>query len=74
MLNKFPITMWCTISPESRASLPTTIFFADSDLDFKIEPNAKVNLAISIGVNPSPDLPPIVPRIPEIDFIKDKVK
>ena len=34
-----------------------------------IEANAAVNLTVSIGVNESPGLPPIVPRIPEIDLI-----
>ena len=30
-----------------------------------------MNLTISSGVSPSPALPPMVPRIPEIDFISD---
>ncbi len=68
---KFPTTIWCTISPEMRASLPTTIFFAS--FSFSIVPNAKVNFAMSIGVKASPDFPPIVPRMPDIDFINDKV-
>jgi hypothetical protein len=29
-----------------------------------------VNFTISSGVNPSPGFPPIVPLIPDIDFIK----
>ena len=37
-------------------------------------PKARVNFAISIGVSASPDFPPIVPLIPDIDFINDKVK
>jgi hypothetical protein len=32
-------------------------------------PKAAVNLTMSVGVNESPGFPPIVPRIPEIDFI-----
>lgn len=46
-------------------------FFASFNL--RIVPNASVNFAISIGVNASPDFPPIVPRMPDIDFINDKV-
>jgi hypothetical protein len=37
------------------------------------EPNAEVNFTISNGVKPSPAAPPMVPRIPEIDFIKVNV-
>jgi len=36
-------------------------------------PNAEVNFTISNGVKPSPAAPPMVPRIPEIDFIKVNV-
>ena len=32
-------------------------------------PNAEANLTMSTGVNPAPGFPPIVPLIPEIDFI-----
>ena len=32
---------------------------------------AAVNFTISSGVRPSPAGPPIVPRIPEIDFMSD---
>jgi hypothetical protein len=33
-------------------------------------PNAAVYLTMSIGVSPSPGVPPMVPLIPEIDLIK----
>jgi hypothetical protein len=57
--------------PEMRASRPITIFFMP-DLPVTQLPNADVNFTISGGVNPSPAAPPMVPRIPEIDFISVK--
>jgi hypothetical protein len=36
-------------------------------------PYADVNFTISNGVKPSPAAPPIVPRMPEIDFINVKI-
>jgi hypothetical protein len=42
--------------------------------DFIHVPNAAANFTTSTGVNASPGFPPIVPRIPEIDFIKVTVK
>jgi hypothetical protein len=35
-------------------------------------PKAEVNFTISTGVKPSPAAPPMVPLIPEIDFISVK--
>jgi len=35
-------------------------------------PNAEVNFTISTGVKPSPAAPPMVPLMPEIDFISVK--
>jgi hypothetical protein len=36
-------------------------------------PKAEVNFTISTGVSPSPAAPPMVPRMPEIDFMSVKV-
>jgi hypothetical protein len=36
-------------------------------------PYAELKFTTSIGVNPSPGTPPIVPRIPEMDLIKATV-
>jgi hypothetical protein len=36
-------------------------------------PYAEANLTVSRGVKLSPGLPPIVPLIPEIDFINVKI-
>ena len=67
---KEPATRWFTISPEIRASRPTTIFTDFFSLFCLIQiAKAELNFTISIGLNPSPDLPPIVPLIPEIDLI-----
>jgi hypothetical protein len=53
-----------------RASLPTTIFtFFDALLFLIHNAKAELNFTMSIGLSPSPGLPPIVPLIPEIDFI-----
>src|SRR5690606_9758680 len=68
MLCNVPITRFRTISPETRASRPTTILSA-ADCCWIKRPNAAVNLTISIGVSASPGLPPIVPRMPEMDLI-----
>ena len=71
---KVPITILFIISPEIRASRPITIFnllFAPLLVEFNLIKAAKaeVNFTTSSGLNPSPGLPPIVPLIPEIDFI-----
>jgi hypothetical protein len=61
-----------TISPEILASLPMiTLGLLVSDITQA--PYAEVNLTISIGVNPSPGFPPMVPLIPEIDLISDTI-
>src|SRR5882762_11514312 len=51
-----------------RASRPIIIFFPPRD--FTQVPKAAANLTTSIGVRASPGLPPIVPRMPEIDLIR----
>jgi hypothetical protein len=38
-----------------------------------MEAKAAENFTISMGVRPSPGNPPIVPRIPEMDFISVKI-
>ncbi len=55
-----------------RASRPITIFEFP---DFSITqlPKAALYFTMSMGVRPSSGLPPIVPRIPEIDLIRAKV-
>jgi hypothetical protein len=60
------------MTPEIRASRPTTIFFLPDCFKAQL-PKAEVNFTMSKGVNPSPAAPPMVPRIPEIDFIKVNV-
>jgi hypothetical protein len=54
-----------------RASRPITIFFMPL-CPTAHAPNAEVNFTISSGVKPSPAAPPIVPLIPEIDFMSVK--
>src|SRR5690554_591786 len=73
---KVAVTNLETISPEILASLPIIIlgFWVFS---ITHAPYAAVNLTTSMGVKLSPTVPPIVPRIPEIDFInatKDQVR
>ena len=74
-----PQTTFFTISPEMRASRPTIIFPLHSEAPpceglgrpFLIKvAYAEVNFTMSRGFNVSPVRPPMVPRIPEIDFIK----
>ena len=72
MLCSVPTTRLRTISPEIRASLPITILFLP-DFEMTHFPNAAVYLTISAGVKPSPAIPPMVPLMPEIDFIKVKI-
>lgn len=55
--------------PDFLASLPRTTFKGEALFLFTQVPYAAENLTISKGVRFSPGLPPIVPRIPEIDFI-----
>ena len=70
ILNKVPETRLFTISPEILASLPKIIFnFSFPERSFKKIINAAVNLTMSMGLKPSPGFPPIVPLIPDIDFI-----
>ena len=65
-----PQTTFFTISPEIRASRPTTILFDLLVVVLRINvAYAEVNFTMSKGFNPSPAWPPMVPRIPEIDLI-----
>ena len=68
-----PQTSCSTISPERRASFPTTILYLSPAClgrrSFIFSQYAYVNFTMSIGESPSPGEPPIVPRIPEIDLI-----
>ena len=59
------------IFPEIRASLPITtfIFFLSGFLAMINAPYADANFTASIGVKLSAVLPPMVPLIPDIDFI-----
>ena len=61
------------IGPEIRASRPITTFNRsfpfEACLIFKNEPYADANFTASTGVKLSPTAPPIVPLIPDIDFI-----
>ena len=67
-----PHTSWLTIGPEIRASRPTTIVLVLLVVFFRIKAAyAVVNLTTSTALSPSPWRPPIVPRIPEIDFMSD---
>ena len=60
------------ILPEILASLPITIlhFLSEGFLLRSHTPYAEANFTASNGVKLSSTFPPIVPRIPEIDFIK----
>ena len=65
-----PVTISRTISPDNRASRPNircNFFLSDTDFNHVIY--AATYFSTSAGLSPSPVLPPIVPRIPEIDFI-----
>src|SRR6185369_11796162 len=61
------LTKLLTISPEILASRPITIFFPPRF--FTQVPKAAANFTTSTGVSASLGLPPIVPRMPEMDFI-----
>ena len=54
-----------------RASRPTTTVFMPVFFITQL-PKAAVNFTISAGVNAFPAFPPIVPLMPEIDFISVK--
>ena len=60
------------IGPEGRASLPITIFLFPVVSRIRV-PKALANFAASMGVRDSPGNPPMVPRMPEIDFISVKL-
>ena len=65
-----PLTMLSTIGPDRRASRPTTILlFFTRALFLSQVANAEVNFTISRGVRLSSTFPPMVPLIPEMDFI-----
>ena len=57
------------VGPEGLASLPITTLGL-SNLKFKISPKAAAYLTTINGESESFGFPPIVPRIPAIDFIK----
>jgi hypothetical protein len=58
--------------PEGLASRPITIMHSDPECSFlSTVPKAAENRNTSGGVRFSPGFPPMVPLIPEIDFIKD---
>jgi hypothetical protein len=44
--------------------------FLPSPFSLRVVPKAAENFTTSSGESDSPTLPPIVPRIPDIDFIK----
>ena len=57
--------------PEIRASLPTiTVRFDLLEFFFNQEPYAAANITASTGVKFDVTSPPMVPLIPDIDFIK----
>ena len=65
-----PHTTFLTISPEMRASRPTTMVLLFTVVVRRIHAAyADVNFTMSNGFSVSPTWPPIVPRIPEIDLI-----
>ena len=70
--SKVPDTMFFTISPDKRASRPITTLW-ESLFFFTHWAKAAVSSTISFGVRLSPGRPPMVPRMPEIDFMSDKV-
>ena len=68
---RVPTTTFFTISPEMRASRPTTILLLFTVHVLRISvAYAEVNFTMSSGLSPSPATPPMVPRIPEIDLIR----
>ena len=68
---RVPQTQWLTISPEMRASRPTTIFFCTFPPTFAARSvaYAVTDFTMSSGLSVSPVWPPMVPRKPEIDFM-----
>lgn len=65
-----PHTTFLTISPEMRASRPTTMVLLFTVVVRRINAAyADVNFTMSNGFSVSPTWPPIVPRMPEIDLI-----
>ncbi len=72
MPHRVDTTMPLTISPLSRASRPTTITLLVRVVVFLMKvAYAAVNFTMSRGDSPSPGAPPMVPLIPEIDFMSD---
>ena len=67
---RVPTTTFFTISPDRRASRPTTILLLLTVHVLRIKvAYADVNFTMSNGFNPSPAFPPMVPRMPDIDLI-----
>ena len=68
-----PQTTCSTISPDMRASLPTTTLYLSPSglglLSLSFTQYAYTNFTMSTGVRASPGAPPIVPRIPEMDLM-----
>ena len=69
---RVPQTSCSTIAPLMRASLPTTTLkrpcLGDACLR-SLSQYAYVNLTMSTGVRLSPQGPPMVPRMPDMDLI-----
>ena len=70
---RVPTTSCSTMSPDRRASLPTTTLYRSPlGCGFRwgrVAAYAAVNLTISTGVRALPGAPPMVPRMPEMDLI-----
>ena len=65
-----PQTQWLTISPEMRASRPTTILFSYCPTKGRRSiAKAVTDFTMSSGLSVSPVSPPIVPRKPAMDLI-----
>ena len=68
---RVPQTTFLTISPEMRASRPTTILLLCTLVVRRISvAYALVNFTMSRGFRPSPARPPMVPRMPEMDLMR----
>ena len=67
-------TSLLTIGPDMRASRPTTIVRDSVSVFLPIKwAYAAVNFTTSTGLRPSPAAPPMVPRIPDMDFMSDMI-
>lgn len=66
---KVALTIADIVAPDGLASLPITTELFGNCLDLTQLPNAAANFTTSNGVKASFGEPPIVPLIPDIDFI-----